>query len=97
MFISFLTRRAQVRRQASLSVVRVSVPPYERKLGLDVRLIPLGHACLSPSLREGLRLDVRLVSVSCAFLPSLREEIRLEFRLVSVMRVSLPFYERGLG
>jgi len=51
---------------------------------LDVRLVSFGHACLSPSLRKGLRLDVRLVSLSCAFLPSLREEIRLEFRLVSL-------------
>ena len=54
--------------------------PYER--GLGASLVPLCHACFLPSLREGLRLDVRLVFLCHAcFLPS-REELGLDVRVV---------------
>ena len=41
-----------------------TVLPCENWLWLDVRLVSLFYACSPPSLREGLRLKVRPVSVS---------------------------------
>jgi hypothetical protein len=37
--------------------------PSREEFRLDVRLICLYHTCFSPSLQEGIMLDVRLVSL----------------------------------
>ena len=63
--VFLLTRRAQVRRQASLSLPWVF--PFLREwLRLDVWLVSLSHGSVTlshpPSLREGRGLAVRLVS-----------------------------------
>ena len=89
-FSSLLTRRAQVRRQASLSLSCVLPSLPTREAELDVRLVSLCHVFSSLLTRRAQVRRQASLSLSC-LLPSLpTRETELDVRLVCLCHACYP-------
>jgi hypothetical protein len=92
-----LTRGVLVRRWTSLSLSRFFPPSYERG-PLVRRWASLSLSCVIPShLREGLWLDVGLVSFAFFSLPSTRGTLVRRWTGLSLSRFFPLIYERDFG